>query len=78
MRAEPIVNGLEEKWGDQVLVVQLDIHAKENQTLLSKLDVQFTPTFVLYDLKGQEVWRSVGAIDEVKAREKVATVIDIE
>lgn len=78
MRAEPIVNGLEEEWGDQVLVVQVDIHGRENQTLLSDLDVQFTPTFVLYDLKGQEVWRSVGAIDAVEARGKVATVIDVE
>lgn len=78
MRAEPIVNGLEEEWGDQVLVVQVDIHASENQTLLSSLNVQFTPTFVLYDLKGQEVWRSVGAIDAVEAREKVETVIDVE
>ena len=78
MRAEPIVNGLEEEWGDQVLVVQVDIHAEENQTLLSSLDVQFTPTFVLYDLKGQEVWRSVGAIDAVEAREKVETIIDVE
>ncbi len=78
MRAEPIVNGLEEEWGDQVLVVQVDIHARENQTLLSSLSVQFTPTFVLYDLKGQEVWRSVGAIDAVAAREKVETIIDVE
>ena len=78
MRAEPVVNGLEEEWGDQVLVVQVDIHARENQTLLSRLDVQFTPTFVLYDLKGQEVWRSVGAIDAEEAREKVATTINVE
>jgi thiol-disulfide isomerase/thioredoxin len=78
MRAEPIVNGLEEEWGDQVIVVQVDIHARENQTLLSNLDVQFTPTFVLYDLKGQEVWRSVGAIDAKEARRKVATIIDVE
>jgi thioredoxin-related protein len=78
MRAEPIVNGLKDEWGDQVLVVQVDIHARENRTLLSNLDVQFTPTFVLYNLNGQEVWRSVGTIDEVKAREKVATVIDAE
>lgn len=78
MRAEPIVNGLEEEWGDQVIVVQVNIHAKENQTLLSSLDVQFTPTFVLYDLKGHEVWRSVGAIDAEKAREKVATITNVE
>ena len=78
MRAEPIVNGLEEEWGDQVLVIQVDIHVKENQTLFSNLDVQFTPTFVLYDLTGQEVWRSVGAINAEEARKKVATIIDVE
>jgi hypothetical protein len=70
MRAEPIVNGLEREWGDSVQVVQVKMQDKNNQALIKRLDAVYTPTFVLLDASGQEVWRSVGQIDaeEVKAR----------
>lgn len=71
MRAEPIVNGLKEEWADDVLVVQLNIHQKANDRLIRQLDAQFTPTFVLLDKSGDEVWRQVGAIDAGEARRQV-------
>ena len=74
MRAEPIVNGLEDEWGDAVSVVQIDIHNAENQGLLSTLDVQFTPTFILFDRNRQEVWRSVDAVDSDEARQQVSKI----
>lgn len=72
MRAEPIVNGLKEDWKDEVLVLQLNIHQPANERLIKQLDAQFTPTFVLLDKSGDEIWRQVGAIDANEARQQVA------
>jgi thiol-disulfide isomerase/thioredoxin len=71
MRAEPIVNGLEEEWGDSVQVVQLKMQEKENQALIERLDAIYTPTFVLFDASGKEVWRSVGQIDAYEVKDRV-------
>ena len=71
MRAEPIVNGLEEDWGDSVQVVQVKIQDKENRALIERLDAVYTPTFVLFDAAGQEVWRSVGQIDADEVKDRV-------
>lgn len=71
MRAESIVNGLKEEWAGDVLVLQLNIHQKENSSIIRQLDAQFTPTFVLFDRSGTEVWRQVGIINAEEARLQV-------
>jgi thioredoxin-related protein len=71
MRAEPIVNGLKEEWAGSVQVLQVNIHDRENRALTERLHAQFTPTFVLFDATGQEVWRSVGQIDADEVKGKV-------
>ena len=74
MRAEPIVNGLQEEWADNVLVMQLNIHQQANEQLIRQIDAQFTPTFVLLDESGAEVWRQVGVIDANEARRQVERI----
>ena len=74
MRAEPIVNGLKQEWADEVLVMQLNIHQEANEIIIKQLDAQFTPTFVLLDESGTEVWRQVGAIDENEVRRQVSNI----
>jgi thiol-disulfide isomerase/thioredoxin len=71
LRAKPIVDGLAEEWGDKVSVHEVDYHLKGNKPLVERLSVRFTPTFVLLDKEGVEVWRQVGQIDVAAAREKV-------
>jgi len=77
MRAEPIVNGLKEEWAGSVQVLQVNIHDRENRALTERLNAQFTPTFVLFDASGQEVWRSVGQIDADEARVKVKDLEEV-
>ena len=62
---------LVEEWGETVQVIQIDIHRRGNGSLIKDLDVQFTPTFVILDQDGQEVWRRVGSIDAQEARSQV-------
>jgi hypothetical protein len=76
MRAEPIVNGLEKEWAGTVQVVQVNIRDSEGRALIERIGAQFTPTFVLFDAGGQEVWRTVGAIDAAEVKRQVATLLE--
>ena len=73
MRAEPIVNGLREELDGELLIVQLNIRDNQNRAFLLELDAQFTPTFILFDDEGQEVWRDVGTLDAELVRQQAAT-----
>lgn len=44
-------------------VVRLNIHEPVGQAFTGALDFQYTPTFILLDGNGEEVWRSVGVFD---------------
>lgn len=76
MRAEPIVNGLEREWAGSVQVVQVNIQGRANRDLIERLGASFTPTFVLFDAGGQEVWRSVGTISPDEVRAQVAALAE--
>ncbi len=76
MRAEPIVNGLEREWAGSVQVVQINIQSDANRDMVERLNARFTPTFVLFDARGQEVWRSVGSINPAEARAQVETLLE--
>ena len=74
MQAEPIVNGLQSEWGDDVQVIQIDVHRKENRSLIERIGFRFTPTFVLYDDSGQEIWRASGGLNATEVRRHLAAM----
>jgi thiol-disulfide isomerase/thioredoxin len=74
MRAEPIVKRLQKEWVGSVQVLQVNINDREGKAFLDGLGVRFTPTFVLFDDEGQEVWRSVGQINAGEVKEQVAAL----
>lgn len=43
-------------------MVRLNIHDEGTQPILARLEFQFTPTFILFDISGQESWRTIGSI----------------
>lgn len=63
MSAKPIVDGIEQAYGDQLSVIRVDIHNPAGSILAEQFAFQYTPTFVLLDAGGEELWRSVGSID---------------
>jgi len=68
------VNGLREEWRDQVVILQVDVNRGENRPLIEEYSGQFTPTFVLFDSLGKEVWRGSGSINALEVRQQVATL----
>lgn len=70
--AKPVVDRLERELAGEVEVVRLNIHEPISETFKEQLGFQFTPTFVLLDANGTEVWRSVGRIDRAEALRQVS------
>jgi thiol-disulfide isomerase/thioredoxin len=70
------VNGLQEEWGEQVLVLQVNVNHKESRSLVEEFGGQLTPTFVLFDVAGQEVWRATGRLDPAEARLQADALIN--
>lgn len=65
---------LEEGWGEQVQVVRFNVHGDGAMPLLEQLGFRFTPTFILLDGNGREVWRTVGVIRPDEVRQQVNTL----
>jgi hypothetical protein len=61
------VDGLAVEWADRVTVLRLNVQDPTAQPLLAELGFRFTPTFILLDGDGREIWRTNGLInpDEV-------------
>lgn len=74
MAMKPIVDGIEEENAGQLEVIHLDVQKPEAKPFMQKFNFEFTPTFILFDAQGQEIWRSVGSLDSEKLREVVSTL----
>ena len=61
--SKPIVNGIEQDYQNKLRVVHLDARDAENRAIAAQIGVKMTPTYVLFDANGTEVWRSMGAVN---------------
>jgi thioredoxin-related protein len=68
---KPIVDGIEEQFKDRLVVIRLDIQSQTGQTLAPLYGFQYTPTFIFFDLHGNELWRSIGELDPAKVSESL-------
>lgn len=63
MSLKPIVDGLETDFKGRLLVLHVDVTDPAERAVLREFGFEFTPTFIFFDAKGQEIWRSVGNLD---------------
>jgi thioredoxin-related protein len=57
----PIVNGLEETYGEDFKIVRIDIDTAEGKELAREHYFIGQPTFIFFDDAGEEVRRLMGA-----------------
>ncbi len=62
------MNGLRDEWGEQLLILQVNSNLKKNRSLVEEFEGQLTPTFILFDEAGQEVWRHTGPLNPAEVR----------
>jgi thioredoxin-related protein len=70
------VDGLRQAWQDQVLVIQVDVNRRENRPLIEEHSGQFTPTFILFDAAGEEIWRRTGSINDDVVHQQAETLLN--
>jgi thioredoxin-related protein len=64
------VNGLKAQFPEELRVVSVDVQSALGHEL-SREYGNFTPTFVFYDGRGKELWRSIGTLDAEKVRQSL-------
>ena len=72
MAASPVVDGIERQHAGQLIVVRLNVRGASAPTWLSRFGFLATPTFILFDASGQEMWRSMGSIEPERVAESLA------
>jgi thioredoxin-related protein len=66
---KPVVDRLEEELKDKLVVIRVNVQEDAGRSLARSLGFEYTPTFILFDAQGQELWRQVGALDLQRVRE---------
>lgn len=68
---KPVVDGLEQELGSQLLFIRLNIQETVGRELAPVYGFEFTPTFIFFDAQGNELWREVGSLNVERVRESV-------
>jgi thiol-disulfide isomerase/thioredoxin len=63
LAARPTLDTLERELKDDLQVIRLDVASSAGRELGGQLGLRVTPTFILFDIQGHEVWRSLGSLD---------------
>jgi thioredoxin-related protein len=66
------VDGLEHDMQGELKVVRLDVNSEAGRELGARWRAGFTPTFILFDGAGREIWRGLGALDPATVRAALA------
>ena len=51
--------------------MRLDVQEPASRPLLADLGFRFTPTFILFDSDGREVWRTNGSLNPDEVNEQI-------
>jgi thiol-disulfide isomerase/thioredoxin len=65
---KPLVDDLEQKLGESLHIIRIDIQQPAGRELASLYRFQYTPTFIYFDSRGVELWRQVGSLDPARVR----------
>lgn len=72
---QPIVNGLEEEYGEYMAFIYLNANI-DGQTIYESLSLRGHPAYVIFQTDGTEVFRTLGYQDESLLEEAIQASID--
>ena len=73
---QPIVNGLEEDYSEQVSFIYLDaLDGADGEQYFHSLGLPGHPSFLIYDETGERVYQGVGIISDEQLREAITATI---
>ncbi len=65
------MNRLETEFSEELIVLRVDVQSSVGKELSKKYSSRTTPTFILFDPHGEEMWRSIGILDLEKVRSSI-------
>lgn len=68
---KPIVDRLENELGDRLRVIRLNAQDKIGRELAPVYELEYTPTFVLFDGRGNEMLRQTGGLDTGRVKDLI-------
>ena len=68
MTVRPVVDAVEREFANRLRVMRLNVQDPAGRELAQAYGFEFTPTFILLDGAGREIWRSVYALDPASLR----------
>ncbi len=71
VQMKPMVDAIEAEYTGRMLVLRVNIQEEAGKELGPYYNFEYTPTFIFFNGEGQEVWRSVGSLDEARLRESL-------
>ena len=68
MAIKPVVDAVEREFSQELQVIRLNVQEPAGKELARAYGFEFTPTFILLDGEGREIWRSLYALDPARLR----------
>ena len=62
------MDGIEREFEGKLLVIHIDVRDPVGKEVGKHFNFKFTPTFILFNSDGEELWRTIGAIDPSEVR----------
>lgn len=71
MAARPLIDRIEREHAGQLVVIRLNVQEAAGHTFAERIGLRATPTFVFFDSRGEEKWRTIGAVDPTLVRQSL-------
>ena len=68
MAVEPITKQVESEFAGELDVIRINVLESDAEPLLKRFNFRYTPTFIMLDPLGDELWRTVGVLDPEAVR----------
>jgi thioredoxin-related protein len=65
------VDGIEREFEGELTVIHINVQDPIGKELGQLYDFKYTPTFILLDSEGEELWRTIGAINPSEVRKSL-------
>lgn len=72
----PIVDGLEQTYGEEFNIVRVDIDTKEGKELAREVGFIGQPTFIFFNASGEEVRRLMGPVSVETFQKEIDRLIN--
>lgn len=71
----PVVNGLEEIYGNEIEFRRIDANSSEGKPVFQHYGLQGHPSYVLLNPEGEVLWRGLGEQSSEMLQEKIMSAL---